>query len=282
MATPPALKLWAGKQIEKSPFAKATEDKPETNGKPSCAEASADKDKKDINLKDIAPHIIKNALARNEFYAFDSLEHYFPELKSADEFILNEKYLNNFSITFEGKKAELENLGNIDKYLAVASLLKQIETEIKNNLTEYVGTPEFVPIQFSQQFGDKKIKMKKDSERANGQIEFLENKDWYVFNANYGTAQEKFFVEMMDRQITKLRQKYNKIFLVRNERQLKIYKFSDGRAFEPDYLLFLVDKAGNGITYQLFLEPKGVHLAEGEKWKSEFLEEIRERFKKKF
>ncbi len=52
-----------------------------------------------------------------------------------------------------------------------------------------------------------------------------------------------------------------------------------GQAFEPDYLLFLIDKNGKSITYQLFLEPKGKHLAEGEKWKSEFLEEIKERFK---
>jgi type III restriction enzyme len=246
-------------------------EKPETNGK----------DKKDISLKDIAPHIIKNALIRNEFYTFDSLQHYFPELKSIAEFVNKDVYLNDFSITFEGKKPELENLGNEDKYLAIDSLLKQIETEIKNNLTEYVGTDEFIPGLINKIFSDKKIKLKKDSERANGQIEFLESKDWYVFNANYGTTEEKSFVEMIDRQMFELRQRYNKIYLVRNERQLKIYKFSDGRAFEPDYLLFLVDKAGNGVTYQLFLEPKGAHLAEGEKWKSEFLEDIKEKFKDK-
>jgi type III restriction enzyme len=38
---------------------------------------------------------------------------------------------------------------------------------------------------------------------------------------------------------------------------------------------------GNSITYQLFLEPKGKYLAEGEKWKSQFLEDIKERFKDK-
>lgn len=258
---PSDAEAMAGKQIEKQ----------EPNGK----------DKKDVSLKDIAPHIIKNALAGNEFYAFDSLRHYFPELKSITEFVSKENYLNNFSITFEGKKSELENLGSTDKYLAVDSLLKQIEMEIKSNLTEYVGTDEFMPGLINKRFSDKKIKLKKDSERANGQAEFLESKDWYVFNANYGTTEEKSFIEMIDRQIAELRQRYNKIYLVRNERQLKIYKFSDGRAFEPDYLLFLVDKAGNGITYQLFLEPKGAHLAEGEKWKSEFLEEIKEKFKDK-
>ncbi|MCK5122921.1 MAG: hypothetical protein KAQ87_02130 [Candidatus Pacebacteria bacterium] len=52
-------------------------------------------------------------------------------------------------------------------------------------------------------------------------------------------------------------------------------------AFEPDYLLFLVDKTGKEITYQLFLEPKGKYLVEYDKWKNEFLEEIKERFKDK-
>ena len=109
----------------------------------------------------------------------------------------------------------------------------------------------------------------------------MEDKDWYVFNANYGTREEKAFVELIDRQIDELRQNFKKIYLVRNERQLKIYNFKDGQAFEPDYLLFLVDKAGKGITYQLFLEPKGPQLAGSEKWKADFLEEIKEKFKDK-
>ena len=65
------------------------------------------------------------------------------------------------------------------------------------------------------------------------------------------------------------------------ERQLKIFHFSDGRVFEPDYLMFLVDKEDNQLTYQLFLEPKGAHLLEHDKWKSEFLESIKEKFKDK-
>ena len=109
----------------------------------------------------------------------------------------------------------------------------------------------------------------------------LEDKDWYVFNANYGTSEEKAFVELIDWQIEELRKNYKKIYLVRNERQLKIFNFKDGQAFEPDYLLFLVDKTGKEITYQLFLEPKGKHLAEYDKWKNEFLEEIKDRFKDK-
>ena len=148
-------------------------------------------------------------------------------------------------------------------------------------MTEYIGTEEFLPNLVRNKFNDKKIKVKKGSERESGQVEFLEDKDWYVFNANYGTSEEKEFVKLIDRQIKELREKFRMVYLVRNERQLKIYNFKDGQAFEPDYLLFLIDKIGKSITYQLFLEPKGKYLAEGERWKSQFLEDIRDKFKDK-
>lgn len=239
------------------------------------------KSKKDISLKDIEPHIIRNALAKNDFYSFNSLKHYFPEIESISDFIKKDNYLAGLSITFEGDKKELDNLSNENKFFGVLNLLAKIESEIKENLTEYEGSEEFIPSLINKRFTDKKIKIKKDSERLNGQIEFLEDKDWYVFNANYGTSEEKAFVELIDRQIDELRKNFKKIYLVRNERQLKIYNFKDGQAFEPDYLLFLVDKAGKGITYQLFLEPKGPQLAGSEKWKADFLEEIKEKFKDK-
>ena len=242
----------------------------------------AKKNKIDISLKNIEKHIIKNALAKNDFYSFCSLKHYFPEIKSVNDFISKDNYLAGLSITFEGGKEELDKLSNENKFYGVLKLLECIETEIKENLTEYVGSQEFKPSNFYKVFSEfKKLKIKKDSERLDGQVEFLEDKDWYVFNANYGTSEEKAFVELIDRQIGELRKNFKKIYLVRNERQLKIYNFKDGQAFEPDYFLFLVDKLGKDITYQLFLEPKGKHLAEGDRWKSEFLEEVKERFKDK-
>ncbi|MFH1938310.1 MAG: DEAD/DEAH box helicase family protein [Patescibacteria group bacterium] len=234
----------------------------------------------EISLKKIDYHIIKNALAKNEFFDFDSLKEYIPGINSIREFIEKEKYLAGFAINFQKEKYSL-NITNEDKFQAVLMLLGEIEKQIKESLTEYTGSEKFCRYPIKSKFEDKKIKVRKDSEREDGQIEFLEDKDWYVFNANYGTSEEKEFVKLIDRQIDDLRKKFEKIYLVRNERQLKIYNFHDGQAFEPDYLLFLVDKNGNGITYQLFLEPKGKHLAEGEKWKSEFLEEIKEKFKDK-
>jgi len=235
---------------------------------------------KEISISEMDYHIVRNALNKNEFFNFESLKKYVPEIRSVREFIEKKKYLGGFKINFQIDEY-LPIITTEDKFRAVLKLLNEIEKQIKENLTEYVGTENFIPHQIKERFVDKKIKVQKDSERENGQEEFLEDKDWYVFNANYGTSEEKELVELIDRQINELKQKFEKVYLIRNERQLKIYNFKDGQAFEPDYLLFLVNKDGKGITYQLFLEPKGKYLAEGEKWKNNFLDEIKDRFKDK-
>jgi len=238
--------------------------------------------REDFKIKDFEPHVVRNALAKNDFFSFVSLKKYFPNLTSINEFIKSDKYLADFGITFETEKYAI-GIDNLEKFKAILKLLEQIEKEIKVNLTEYIGSEDFIPsfIKNHKLSQDKKIKIKKDSERPEGQEEFLEDKNWYVFNANYGTSQEKDFVKMIAAEISELRKKFRQIYLFRNERQLKIYNFKDGQAFEPDYLLFLTDKIGRGITYQLFLEPKGKYLVEGEKWKNQFLEEIKKRFKDK-
>jgi len=191
----------------------------------------------EISIKEIGYHIVRNALAKNEFFNFDSLKKYIPKINSTRDFIKKEKYLAGFKINFLMEEYA-PAITNEDKFMAVSKLLRQIEKEVKDNLTEYQGSQEFMPSNICKVFGDKKIKIKKDSERLDGQIEFLEDKDWYVFNANYGTSEEKKFIKLIDRQIKELRKKYKKIYLIRNEKQLKIYNFKDGQAFEPDYLLF--------------------------------------------
>ncbi|NQU83469.1 MAG: DEAD/DEAH box helicase family protein, partial [Parcubacteria group bacterium] len=146
------------------------------------------KEKKTVSLAEIAPHIIKNVLAQNDFYTFASLHKHFPQIKSVSEFIKRKEYLADLAITFCGNKTDLEELSNENLFQGTSKLLEQVEMEIKNNLTEYEGTEKFIPAKLASVFVNKKIKVKKDSERLDGQEEFLEDKDWYVFNANYGTA----------------------------------------------------------------------------------------------
>ncbi|MDD5463608.1 MAG: DEAD/DEAH box helicase family protein [Candidatus Moranbacteria bacterium] len=240
-------------------------------------ETKEKREQKDMLLHEIDMHVIKNALSKNDFFEFENLKKYLPKLESVEQFI--NQHLLDMGVTFLGAKKDINYIDNGNQFLAIINLLNEVEKQIKENIVEYRGTEEFAPHNISKVFTNKKIKVNKESERANGQEDFLSDKPWYVFNANYGTQEEKDFVQFMDRQIEEFQKQFKSVYLIRNERQMKIYNFKDGRAFEPDYVLFLLSNEGEELTYQLFIEPKGAHLIEHDQWKDDFLEEIREKLK---
>ena len=231
---------------------------------------------KNIPVRDIPFHIVRAAVTRNPFFAFRSLKIYFPHVKSIREFIEADEYLGGLSITLQGDERYL--LSNETYLAAMMGLLNRIESELRQNVTEYRGTETFKPNGVSAIFTDKTLKLVEGSERADGDEGLVSDREWYVFNANYGTDEEKDFVRALDAQIDKLKEKYDGIYLVRNERHFKIYNFDDGQAFEPDFVLFLREKNGNTLIRQIFIEPKGKHLQAHEKWKADFLEQIKEKF----
>ena len=70
------------------------------------------------------------------------------------------------------------------------------------------------------------------------------------------------------------------MYLLRNASLFKIYRFSDGKAMEPDFVLFLKKEDSDEIEqYQLFIEPKNEKLAKAESWKEDFLKEIENKYK---
>ncbi len=229
---------------------------------------------KDIKVSAIPKHIIRFALSQNPYFYFESLERIFPNVESLSIFIDSKDYLGGLEITFNASKTRLADISNHDYLLAIQGLLQSIEIEIKSNLTEFEGS-DYIKEYVHKVFKDKEIKVYKDSERADGQEAFLANEPWYVYNANYGTSEEKKFVELFQRRFEGLKEKFTNIYLIRNEREIKIID-KLGRAFEPDFVLFCKQKKGKELTYQVFIEPKGAHLIANDKWKEEFLKQIRE------
>ncbi|HQV77056.1 MAG TPA: DEAD/DEAH box helicase family protein [Chitinophagales bacterium] len=229
---------------------------------------------KDIKVAAIPKHIIRFVLAQNPYFYFDSLERFFPNVGSLSNFIESTDYLGGLEITFNGLTTRLAGITNNDYLLAIQGLLQNIEMEIKSNLTEFEGSG-YIKEYVHKVFKDKEIKVYKDSERANGQEALVANEPWYVYNANYGTSEEKKFVELFQRRFEGLKEKFTNIYLIRNEREIKIID-KLGRAFEPDFVLFCKQKKGKELTYQVFIEPKGAHLIANDKWKEEFLKQIRE------
>lgn len=85
--------------------------------------------------------------------------------------------------------------------------------------------------------------------------------------------------------MSELEKNWTDIYLLRNEKGVRIYNFEDGQAFEPDFLLFANDKKTGNTSWQIFIEPKGGQFTDSEKrfdkgkegWKQHFLNEITKR-----
>ena len=234
------------------------------------------KESKDISLTEIEPNIVQTAIARNPFFKFASLKRYFPQLTSMQEFRNSGNFLGGLSITFKGDFTQLEEDAS-EKLRACCDLLGKIEVELRKQITEYEGTKRFYQEQIHTIFKDKLLKFSTNNPRAdeNHPAEHLAKaEEWFAFNGLYGTGEEKAFVQFLQTHLEKLEKIYDGVYLIRNERHFSIYNFFDGQAFQPDFVLFLGKANGETLSYQLFIEPKGEHIEDFDRWKEDFLKEI--------
>jgi len=107
----------------------------------------------------------------------------------------------------------------------------------------------------------------------------LSDEDWYAFNENYGTSEEKKLVKHIKGVYERIKNNYEEIYLLRNASHFKLFRFSDARVVEPDFVFFLKEKGETTqVIYQLFIEPKGGHLIDKDQWKEDFFAEIEAEF----
>ena len=242
-----------------------------------------------FSLGDFGDMTIRKAMAKLDFYRFNNLKKYFPDLSFSKEFI---ESLKKISVDITSSREKLNNLTPDDKLKVCLNVLLQLENEILNEYVEYKGTEIFVPIEIKKvvkdkplkinvgDYGDQEYGVAMSNARHTDLRLNLADKDWYVYNENYGTSEEKSFVKFIDGIIEDLRKKYSEVYLLRNASLFKIYRFSDGKAMEPDFVLFLKKEDSDEIEqYQLFIEPKNEKLAKAEPWKEDFLKEIENKYK---
>lgn len=219
------------------------------------------------------------------FYHFNSIKRYFPSIKSVDDFI--EKRLFDIEVVVSGLGKDIKDLLPKLKFEICLSFLNSIAEEIHQTFGDYKGTKAFKREPIHQVFRDKKMYFTiNEGEAETGKPTMrtdipekyfidLNSKDWHVYKENYGSSEEKLLVKFLDSQIEELEKKFTDIYLIRNERFFKLFRFSDGKATEPDYVLFMKDKiSGENILYQLFIEPKGSHLIPVDIWKEQFFADI--------
>jgi type III restriction enzyme len=240
-------------------------------------------------LGDFGAKINRKAIDRIPFFKFDHLKQYFPNLNSIDEFLTSSDYTKDIRIHLNGQEGKLSNLSAKDRLSVALKVFSVIQNDILKRSRRYEGTKLFegnpvysivedkilhvvVSDSGSQQYG---VSMK-----TNPEDDFrlpIDQKNWYVYEDNFGTSEEKHFVKYINNLIDDLKEKYDDVYLLRNEGLFRVFRFSDGQALEPDFVLFMREKeTKEKLNYQIFVEPKGGHLILEDKWKEEFLEEVKE------
>lgn len=229
-----------------------------------------------LHVKNIEKNIIKSAIARNPFFNFVSLKRYFTQLTSINEFITSKDFLGGLIINLQGNVGEM-GINRREKLAVCQGLLTQIESDIKDNITEYEGTKDFHEEYVNAIFTDKRLEFSPETLRNKEDpqtTQFVTMREWFAYDNLFSTSEERTFVRMLDRWIKDTGMDYETIYLLRNEGHFSLFNFSDGQGFQPDFVLFLREKNGESLSYQLFIEPKGQYIAEHDRWKEDFLKEI--------
>ncbi len=243
--------------------------------------------------------IIRKALvsAEGNFFRFNNLQEHIKGIETIDELI--EEYLPLYEIkyTYEDGK-DIHILSPTEKLqLLVGVILPEVRKAIDINMPRESGSKKFRPISLSAVFNQekniylmsfpvedpstgKKVFVSSD-ERAKAQSDHdnpllqydIESANWYAYDENYGTSEEKKFVKYFASQIDALHAKYvgAEIYLIRNELDYWLYSPQDGRRFSPDYMLIINDLKTGEMYYQCLIEPKGGHIIEQDAWKEEAL-----------
>lgn len=254
-----------------------------------------------IKVKDLPPQkfntipyniIYKAYRCYNETLSFDKLKKQFPNLKSVKEFITSDEYVGSFPITFlviDGAEPSIE-----DKLEASKKALQIISDYVQTIEITFKGTNEFYAKPIREVFTDKIRNITREATDESwgegiSQNDSLVNetyrmdlsdKNWFAYTDNYGTSEEKKFVKYFSTIVENLKQKFQDVYLIRNEIQACIYSFEDGSKFEPDYVLIMKKKQENKTKKNLYIcmfaEPKGEHLLEKDSWKNSLLLDLKE------
>lgn len=231
-------------------------------------------------INEMPLNVTLGSLARYDALRFEALKHYFPHLESAREFITSSDYLGETEITFQ---SDTEDLTATDLQAGLDKVFRAVTSYLAGIKVTYRGTHQFEAKRLNEVLRNKRLQIANPVEGGIGTSQSndpdssrrvnLESAEWYVYNDNYGTSEEKSFVKYFSTVVNDLKQRYDEVYLVRNERlaPLAIYSFETGERFEPDFLLFLRQRDQPYQQQQIYVEPKGTHLLETDKWKEDFL-----------
>lgn len=245
--------------------------------------------------KEITSNIVRAAINRNKQYTFKNLQKAFFGLSGVSAFI---EMLSKVNIIVESSLSQISELTSDQKLYIAEQLLYSIEKDIVPTEERFYGSTNFESVPVREVFEENILR--KYTVNVNGNAEFgrsqktkseteifenIDQLDWYAYDDNFGTSEEKYLVRAIRELMNDLQKKWSDIYLLRNEKAVKIYSFDEGRAFEPDFILLANDKKVGNTSWQIFIEPKGSQFLDSnntfknsrEGWKEKFLLQITER-----
>jgi type III restriction enzyme len=243
-------------------------------------------------LNQIPLVVLTKALQKSNFFSFDNIKNLLPQVKSVMDLLSSDNWLKNINIEIRTIKKSVGEITNQDWLNISLQILNQISDKLKSQETKYFGTAEFYPenikarlkpegqvLNLAIEQGEKQVGIPQTNNTNQDLNLDIATQDWYAHTENFGTDQEKYLVKCMAGYMQKLQTKHQQVYLLRNEKVYKIYNFDDGAAFQPDFILFLEASTGEQKFYQVFIEPKGQHLFENDKWKEDCLKSLQSKVK---
>lgn len=250
---------------------------------------------KTISFAEIPRHIKYKAIHRlnanpSSYFNYENVCKRF-NVDSMDDFL---DFVKDVKICISSPM-KFENIPNAEILKMCEGFMLKLQHELESYDKPYIGT-DFKLVKFSEKFSFDDVKGKisfrkekmilvddeNEDAKENKRLEKeLKNEDWYMLDSFWGTEEERKLIEFIKSRKSNLEDKYKSFQLLRNEEVYKIFDFETGQGFQPDFLLLLQGKNGNNNAYyQVFVEPKGKHLAgeENDGWKEKFLLEISKRY----
>ena len=226
------------------------------------------------------------AKKENSLLRFDKIKDEL-QLKSVDD-LWTDNFFGKIYLTLY-LPGSFDSLNNVEPRILVKVFVRFFEqflVEWKKEINPHIGS-DFVAKPFKYYFENPKpIAVVEDNKNTEYENTLL-SKDWYALNHFHGTSEEQSLVQFIIDTVEKFKERYENVYLLRNEEVYKIYDFKDGKGFMPDFLLFLKEKDKN-LYYQVFIEPKGSQFIDAsgkfdnskESWKEHFLKEITKKYGK--
>lgn len=213
---------------------------------------------KEILLSKIDTSIKLGVIFDNVNYNFEKLYKRL-QIWSFEDFI---KMIDSFDV-----KVKNWTGSRVEQYNLYSWVLDEIYNKIiSKEVKAYCGSKTFNNKKFLDVFSPYIIKTLENKE-------LIYDEEFLVYDKADFTSEEEDFVKFFKIKIyDKLKEKYDNVYLVRNEKKLKLFQFDNNdTGFEPDFVLFF--KSDN-VNYQVYIEPKGNNLIGYDCEKEVFLKQI--------